>query len=189
MKPSHNSSPNEVAQQVSLLERHGMIVARIRAGTLTVKDYQREFARFVEQKEAVYREIDAKVCESLNQRWGLKWPERAVVERTVLTRATFMGLLYDYLLVRGEASSHASFGEDVAEFVTDSFTMAVNATSAQDLAVYAQIIRTMPRRMTAHGQTGPVCSTPNQTVNGTAADIPESGQSARRTHRRFALKR
>ncbi len=189
VKPLDNSTPNKTAQPVSLLERHEMIVARIRAGTLTVKDYQREFARFVEQKEAVYREIDARVCDTLNQRWGLKWPERAVVERAMLTRATFMGLLYDYLLVRGDAGSHASFGEDVTDFVTEAFTMAVNATGAQDLAAYAQLIHTIPRRTASHGQTGTVCATANQTHRGATLGMPESGPSPRRTHRRFAPKR
>ena len=189
MKPLDNSNQNETAQPLSLLARHDMIVARIRAGTLTVRDYQREFARFVEQREAVYHEIDARVCDTLNRRWGLKWPERAVVERAMLTRATFMGFLYDYLLVRGDASSHASFGEDVTDFVTEALTMAVNATSAQDLAVYAQLVLTIPRRTGSHGQTGTVCATANQTHRGATMGMPESGQSPRRTHRRFALKR
>lgn len=124
MEPSDSSNKNDTAQPVSLLERHNMVVARIRAGTLTIQDYQREFTRFVERREAVYREIDANVCDTLNQRWGLKWPERAVVERATLTRATFMGLLYDYLLLRVDTHSHTAFGEDVTDFVTEAFTMA-----------------------------------------------------------------
>jgi len=188
VEPFDNSNKNDTAQPVSLLERHDRVVARIRAGTLSIQDYQREFARFVERKEAVYREIDARVCDTLNQRWGLKWPERAVVERATLTRATFMGLLYDYLLIRADSRSHASFGEDVTDFVTETFTMAVKATSAQDLAVYSQLIHEIPRAG-SHGRADAVCATADQSHRGATEGTSDRGQSPRRVHRRLALKR
>jgi hypothetical protein len=188
VEPFDSSNKNDTAQPVSLLERHDMVVARIRAGTLTLQDYQREFTRFVERREAVYREIDAKVCDTLNQRWGLKWPERAVVERATLTRATFMGLLYDYLLIRADTRTHASFGEDVTDFVTEVFTMAVEATGAQDLAAYSQIIHEIPRPG-SHVRADTVCATADQRHRGAAAGTSDRGQSPRRVLRRLALKR
>jgi hypothetical protein len=142
----------DTTRPVSLLERHHMVVTRLRAGSLCLKEYRLEFARFLEQKEAVYKEIDARICETLMQRWGLKWPERAVQERSALTHATFLGLLYDYLLVRTDPKTHATFGDDVMEYNTDAFSLLAGATTAQDLADYAKLIREMPRKRMGHPQ-------------------------------------
>ena len=191
METDNSSDKNETSHPMSLLDRHNMIVSRLREGTLTVKDYRQEFTRFHEQREAVYQEIDVRVCEALRERWGVKWPERAVLERGMLTRATFMGLMYDYLLVRPDSRSHATFGDDVISFVAEVFTLTVQETTAQDLATYAELIRRIPRRSGGHVQAESACAVAHSTEiqERAAAAQPDRDQSRRPTRGRIRLKR
>jgi hypothetical protein len=179
---------NDQTAQMSLLDRHALIVTRLRAGTLAVQDYRREFARFSEQREAVYKELDARVCEILNQRWGLKWPERAITERAILTRAMFLGLIYDYMLVRMDSKSHGSFGDDVMDYFTTVFWEMVKDTTSRDLTEYAETIRGLPQKSGRHIETEP-CATDRAHFLGRSAKELDRTLPSTRSHRRHLLKR
>lgn len=189
---AHNTADqNESSQPMSLLDRHNMIVGRLREGTLTVRDYRREFTQFLEQREALNKEIDVKVCDALSQRWGIKWPERAFLERGMLRGAIYLGLMFDYLLLRADSRFHASFGDDVIDFVGELFTLTVEETTAQNLAAYAEIIRRMPRRSGGHVEAESACSVGHSTEiqQRAAAAQPDRDQSRRPTRRRARPKR
>lgn len=187
----NTADKNESSQPMSLLDRHNMIVSRLREGSLTVRDYRQEFARFLGQREALYKEIDVKVCDALSQRWGVKWPERAFLERGMLRGAIYLGLMFDYLLLRADSRFHASFGDDVIDFVGEAFILTVQETTAQDLATYAELIRRIPRRSGGHVQAESACAVAHspEIQQRAAAAQPDQDQSRRPARRRPRLKR
>jgi hypothetical protein len=181
-------APLDTTGSVSLLERHDMIVERLRAGTLGVKEYRKEFARFLENKDAIYKELDARICQMLIERWGLKWPERAVPERQMLTQAMFLGLVYDYMLVR--THSHASFDDEIVQFMTKWSAEMVKSTPSSALDEYAELIRRAPRKK-GHGYVEIPCSTSHASTAAWPREITEhgGGKSSNRSQRRLRLKR
>lgn len=128
----------------TLLDAHKDIDKRLEAGDMTAEELKAEFQKLVDNKDAVYAELNKLTKADLTKMYRVGY-QRPDAKKSDVVKDAYQGMLADFKIADGLISYGYTFGQK-QDGVEDGFTSAVrkfvNDTTDADIKAYAEQIAT-----------------------------------------------